>query len=194
MSSAATEASAAPVSCRHFVHLVLDTESSGRIVVPLIFTLQAEDAHILNAQLTAVLEDLVFILRLHAPRILPSLGTSGGDGSSGFTSGVASSAAAGAVAVYHGQLVSATFTVREPEPYAVLEAAHDSRAGGGSNWTNLPLAAFRLCANVRHKASERRRRKERLFSSPRKLDAYVLAESGTSKLDVVHLSGDSRIT
>ena len=172
--AAAAAATAAPTSCRHFTHLLLETEASGRVVVPLLLTLQAEDMEVLGSQLTAVLEDVLFILRLHAPRILPGPGAGSGGGGSG---GAAGACAAGAVAVYHGHLVSATFSLREPEPYAVLEAAHDADGG----WTNLPLAAFRLCASVRHKASERRRRKERLLTSPRKLDAYLLA--GGAKLE-----------
>jgi hypothetical protein len=170
MSSSSASSAAAPAAAatpwRHYVHLLMES-AAGPVVVPTVITVHADDAPQLSAALPAVLDDLLFILRLHARRILPGGGGGGG--------GAAGDAGA-AVAVYHGHLVSATFTLRDAEAiFAVLTGVG---AGAGAEWTNVPVAAFQLCAALRHKASERRRRKERLLTSPTKLDAFLLGGSG----------------
>ena len=237
-SSAAAAASAPPpLTWRHYVHLVVESASSGRVVLPLVLTLHADDAAALSgAALPAVLADILFILRLHAPRILPGQpdAAAGAAGPAAGGAGAGAEAGGVAVAVYHGDLVSATFSLREADAaYAVLlippapapapaqapaqaqaqaqatatatataqevaatgaaasagagtswravgfAGSGDGGGGGGGadggGWQSLPLAAFTLCATLRHKASERRRRKERLLTSPSKLDAYLLS-------------------
>lgn len=111
------------------------------------------------------LQDVLWILRKHAGSILPLSGEMPSNAVIGATP---LDPKTGVRRVYHGNTVSCSFAVREPESnYAVLVLpASDSGVGSDSTklasdgmFQDVPVAGYRLHAHVRHKESELSRRR-----------------------------------
>lgn len=112
---------------RHLIHLRLSPRSGTVLVrlLPLMLHFEHLDMEVLNASFDAVVEDLIFILRLHWPRIvLPPEGVED---------------------VFHGHLISCSFrsgakASDRPErkrDYSILEATVED--DGTCDYRSLPI-------------------------------------------------------
>jgi hypothetical protein len=165
---------------RRFVHVKIE-QSGSAALLPTILIFQSEDVALLNAEFNKTLEvrvsdlwssvcstcvtggllqDLLWILKLHAGSVLPLSGCAEGP----TYSPTPLDPKTGVKKVYHGNFISASFTIREAESnYAVMllggASGSDSASSLGRSMKDMPVAGYRLHAHIRHKDSELSRRK-----------------------------------
>ena len=164
----------------------------GDTIVPLVVLLFHEDvSRLLNAEPignhlgdinfegSAVIIDILGILRLHGASIIPMLGPDGNvviSSTSGALSdaGLGRSGGSALQPTYHGELVSVRFTLRPGDDegrYTVL--SHQGSAADGVKLRYTPVAGFTLYAHARHKQAEVERRRAALAGDAGKLVRYA---------------------
>lgn len=205
----ATAGTLGMTSQRYFYHIKVPY-GSGTVTVPLVVLLHHEDVSALTTAAyppsealpfddlppaspavpgSAVLRDILAILRLHGASILPLLSpearavviqSSGGGTGRG----------ASPQPTYHGELVSVRFSVRPGEDEGRYTLLTHSLEGGGvggsaggaddSRFRTLPVAGYTLYAHARHKLAEAERRKAALMADPAKVVKFAAGAGGSA--------------
>jgi hypothetical protein len=151
MQAAATTATATATQ-RHFVHLRAKVRGDS-FVIPTVMQFHHEDAEELNAARADVLKDVLWVLQLHASSILPH--------PRHFGAALPASASMDELPIYHGELVSCVFQVRQPEGhYEVLTWSSTASAYRG-----MPVTQYRLSVYITHKARDCARRAKLVTSA-----------------------------
>jgi hypothetical protein len=146
---------------RQFHHLRVPY-GEDELTVPLVVLLHHDDVGRLAAAARdgAVVDDLLAILRQHGASILPMLAP-GAAGAVVLPAGAGGGR--GAVASYHGELVSAQFELRVDDEGGRYTLMAHAPGAAEPHLRPVPVAGFTLLAHVRHKAADVERRRAALL-------------------------------
>lgn len=177
-------------SQRLFYHLRVPF-AHGDAMVPLVILVHHEDVERLSHVSSAVegepiVRDIVAILQQHGRDILPLLQP---DGTLVISSGAGTAVSLGSgkqasnvpQATYHGELVSAKFSILPGEDEGRYQLmSHAGAAGGAANtrYRSVPIAAFTLYAHVKHKEAEVERRRVKLAAEPGSIIRFTTGAAG----------------